>query len=217
MRYQNQCLPDCSLLKQKSSRFQGCLSFKSSPIKRSLLPFLFAHFTCTQKFLRCSKPSPHSVLFPHQTWTKFFPLEKKMQRKNPYLFLLWLFYTRTPALPTSTFVFPSFSFRKCPHQPRKTNSINTPHSHELSYSLHIYSLASPPRIHMDSWWAARNLNQGPKWTQNIVQDRSGAYGPEPYRIWAPKSPKSVLYTSWPNELIELISNWLSRLRKILKF
>ena len=102
----------------------------------------------------------------------------------------------------------------------KISPINTSHSHVVSFSLHIYSLASPPRIHMDSWWAARNLNQGPKWTQNISQDRSRAYGLEPCRIWAPKSPKSpksVLYTSQPNEPIEPVTNQSSRLRKKLKF
>ena len=51
----------------------------------------------------------------------------------------------------------------------ETSSINTPHSHEVSCSLHIYSIASLPRIHMDSWWAAKNLNQDPKWTQNIAR------------------------------------------------
>ena len=62
-----------------------------------------------------------------------------------------------------------------------------------------FQLALPPRIHMDSWWAARNPNQGPKWAHNIAQNRSGVYGPEPCRIWVPKLPKiSVLHqlTRW---------------------
>ena len=46
----------------------------------------------------------------------------------------------------------------------KISPINTSHSHVVSFSLHIYSFALPPRIHMDSWWAERNPNQGPKWT-----------------------------------------------------
>ena len=62
-------------------------------------------------------------------------------------------------------------------------------------TLFSFQLASPPRIHMDSWWAARNPNQGPKWAHNISQNRSGAYGLEPCRIWVPKLPKSVSYTS----------------------
>ena len=79
---------------------------------------LFAHFTCTQNFIRCSKLSPHSILFSHQTWIEFFPLEK-MQRKRFFSLSILDFYTRTPDSPTSTFVFPSFSSGKCPRQPRK--------------------------------------------------------------------------------------------------
>ena len=43
---------------------------------------------------------------------------------------------------------------------------------KLTRPAHSFSfqLASPPRIHMDSWWAARNPNQGPKWTHNIAQN-----------------------------------------------
>ena len=79
-------------------------------------------------------------------------------------------------------------------------------------TLFNFQLASPPRIHMDSWWAARNPNQGPKWTHNIAQNRSRAYGPEPCGIWAPKLPKSVFYTSWLNEPVE--SNRLQNILKI---
>ena len=42
---------------------------------------LFAHFTCTQNFIRCSKLSPHSILFSHQTWIEFFPIEKNAKKK----------------------------------------------------------------------------------------------------------------------------------------
>ena len=63
-----------------------------------------------------------------------------------------------------------------------------------AHSLQFFQLASPPRTHMDSWWAARNPNQGPKWAHNIAQNRSGVYGPVPCRIWVPKLPKiSVLH------------------------
>ena len=34
------------------------------------------------------------------------------------------------------------------------------------------------------------------------QNWSGAHGPKPCRNWAPKSPKSVLHTSWLNEPVE---------------
>ena len=37
---------------------------------------------------------------------------------------------------------------KVPPSTSKISSINTSHSHEVSFSLHIYSLVSPPRIHM---------------------------------------------------------------------
>ena len=79
-----------------------------------------------------------------------------------------------------------------------------------------FQLASPPRIHMDSWWAARNPNQGLKWAHNIAQNRSGAYGPEPCRIWVPKLSKSVFYTNWLNEPAEPDANRSNRLQKNFK-
>uniref|UniRef100_F6GZB7 Uncharacterized protein n=1 Tax=Vitis vinifera TaxID=29760 RepID=F6GZB7_VITVI len=44
------------------------------------------------------------------------------------------------------------------------------HQEQRETSAKYKHLASPPRIHMDSWWVARNPNQGPKWTHNIAQD-----------------------------------------------
>ena len=88
-----------------------------------------------------------------------------------------------------------------------------------TYSLQFFQLASPPRIHMDSWWAARNPNHGLKWTHNIAQNRSGAYGPEPCRIWASKLLELVFYLSWLNEPAEPAepdSNWSNRWKKIMK-
>ena len=92
---------------------------------------------------------------------------------------------------------------------------------KLTRPAHSFSfqLASPPRIHMDSWWAARNPNQGPKWTHNIAQNRSGAYRPEPCRIWASKLLELVFYLSWlnePTEPAEPDSNWSNRWKKIMK-
>ena len=117
----------------------------------------------------------------------------------PFLFLfltsyLLTFYTHTPISIWASWV-PSPSAPKSPPSAWKT--------HPPLFLLHLrgqltpfsFQLALPPRIHMDSWWAARNPNQGPKWTHNIAQNRSGAYGPEPCRIWVPKLPKSVFYTS----------------------
>ena len=67
---------------------------------------------------------------------------------------------------------------------------------------------------MDSWWATRNPKQGPKWAHNIAQNWSGAYGPEPCRIWVPKLPKSVFYIGWLDEPAEPDAN---RSKKIWKF
>ena len=88
-----------------------------------------------------------------------------------------------------------------------------------AHSLQFFQLASPPRIHMDSWWAARNPNQGLKWTHNIAQNQSGAYGPEPCRIWASKLLELVFYLSWLNEPAEPAepdANWSNRWKKIMK-
>ena len=95
---------------------------------------------------------------------------------------------------------------------------------KLTRPAHSFSfqLASPPRIHMDSWWAARNPNQGLKWTHNISQNQSGAYGPDPCRIWALKLLELVFYLSWLNEPAEPAepaepdANWSNRWKKILK-
>ena len=54
---------------------------------------------------------------------------------------------------------------------------------------------------------------------NIAQNWSGAYGSEPCKIWAPKLPKLVFYTSWldePAEPAEPDANWSNRWKKILK-
>ena len=92
---------------------------------------------------------------------------------------------------------------------------------KLTRPAHSFSfqLASPPRIHMDSWWAARNPNQGPKWTHNIAQNWSGGYGPEPCRIWASKLLELVFYLNWlnePAEPAELDANWSNWWKKIMK-
>ena len=50
----------------------------------------------------------------------------------------------------------SFPINSSPHFPCKLNILS-------------FQLASPPSIHMDSWWAACNLSQGPKWTHNTSQ------------------------------------------------
>ena len=132
--------------------------------------------------------------------------------------MFWVVITHTPLNIWVSWV-PSPSAPKSPPSAWKT--------HPPLFLLHLrgqltpfsFQLASPPRIHMDSWWATRNLNQGPKWAHNIAQNRSGAYGPEPCRIWVPKLPKSVFYTGWldePAEPTEPDANRSNRLQKILK-
>ena len=100
-----------------------------------------------------------------------------MQRKKSFSLSILAFYTRTPTPPTSTFFFPLFQLWKVSPSTSKTSSINTPHNHEVCYSFHIYSLASPPRIHMDSWWAASNPNQGLKWTKILPKTDLELMGP----------------------------------------
>ena len=107
----------------------------------------------------------------------------------------FFFYTHTPLSIWASWV-PSPSTLKSPPSAWKT--------HPSLFLLHLrsqltsfsFQLASPPRIHTDSWWAARNPKQGPKWAHNIAQNRSGAYGPVPCRIWVLKLPKSVFYIGW---------------------
>ena len=60
----------------------------------------------------------------------------------------------------------SFPIHSPPHFPCKLNHLS-------------FQLASPPSIHMGSWWAVCNLRQGPKYTHNTSQGRAGAYGLEP--------------------------------------
>ena len=93
----------------------------------------------------------------------FSPQKKKCQGKGLSLFPFLLFIPEPLLLPLLS-SFSLLQLWKMPPSTSKTSPINTSHSHEVSCSLHIYSFASPPRIHMDSWWAARNPKQGLKWT-----------------------------------------------------
>ena len=97
-----------------------------------------------------------------------------------------------------TWCFPPSSFEKSPISLRNIFPINSSPHFPCKLNILSFQLASPPSIHMDSWWAACNLSQGPKWTHNTAHGRAGAYGPEPYRIWAPKSQKTALHTNWPD-------------------
>ena len=129
--------------------------------------------------------------------SKIFPFSK--------MSLHLTFYTHNPLSIWASWV-PS------PSAPKSPSSAWEPHPSLLFLNLRgqltpfSFQLASPPRIHMDSWWAARNPKQGPKWTQNTAQNRSGAYGPDPCRIWAPKLLELVFYLSWLNEPAEPDAN-----------
>ena len=50
--------------------------------------------------------------------------------------------------------------------------IYSPPHFPCKLKLFIFQLASPPSIPMDSWWAACNLIQGPKWTHNTSYGRA---------------------------------------------
>ena len=55
---------------------------------------------------------------------------------------------------------------------RNSFLIYSPPHFPCKLKLFIFQLASPPSIHMDSWWAACNLIQGPKWTHNTSYGRA---------------------------------------------
>ena len=82
---------------------------------------------CTQNFLRCLKPSPHSVLFPHQTWTEFFPPGKKC-KGNFILSFHSSFLYQNPCSSHFHLHFFLLQLWKVPPSTSKTSSINTPHS-----------------------------------------------------------------------------------------
>ena len=99
---------------------------------------------------------------PQQTWTEFFPLRKNAKEKVILSFSFWLFIPEPLLLPLPSSFFPPSALENAPinlgNQPHKHSS-----NHEASFSLHIYSFPSSPRIHIDSRLAARNLNEGPKY------------------------------------------------------
>ena len=47
----------------------------------------------------------------------FFPRKNKKAKERSLSLSILAFYNRTPAPPTSTFLFPSFIYGNCPHQP----------------------------------------------------------------------------------------------------
>ena len=185
--------------------------------------FSFSLFSLSLFILSHVELSEMQRIFPHAFNSEdahhplFFSPAKYLLspkcQKVPLLSYPLTFYTLTPLSIWASWV-PS------PSAPKSPPSAWEPHP--PLFLLHSwgqltpfsFQLASPPRIYMDSWWAARNPNQGLKWTQNIAQNWSGAYGSKPYRIWAPKLPKSVFYTSWLDEPDANRSNWLQKILKI---
>ena len=103
MRYQNQCLPDCSPLKQKSAWLQGCPSF--------LLSLLTWHaprtFSNAQNLL-------HTLFVSSPNLDRVFPPRKKMQRKRSFSLSTMAFYTRTPAPPLPLLFFPPSTLESAP-------------------------------------------------------------------------------------------------------
>ena len=116
-----------------------------------------------------------------------FLFSQKCQKVLLNLIFFSLFYSsKPPAIKASSFFSPSSS-KKSPISLRISFPINSPPHSPCKLTISSFQLASPPSIHMDSWWAACYSSQSPKWTQNTTQDRSGVYGHDPYGIWAPFS------------------------------
>ena len=138
--------------------------------------------------------------------------------KGPFCYDLSLLLYRFPSSTSEpTWFFSPSSFGKSPISLGINFPINCPPHFPCKLTILSFQLASPSSIHMDSLWATCNLRQSPKWTQNTTQDRSRAYGHDPYGIWAPKLQKSALHTSWRDKPVEPDANQSSRLRKIMKF
>ena len=113
---------------------------------------------------------------------------KKCPAKGPFHFdLSLLLYSFPPQLLILPGVFHLQALERAPISLGNSFPINSSPHFPCKLNILSFQLASPPSIHMDSWWAACNLSQGPKWTHNTAQGRPGAYGPEPNRFWAPKS------------------------------
>ena len=87
-----------------------------------------------------------------------------------FLFLCPPIFSTFILIPLSAFEPPRFL--PLQHQnPLHQHGNHTPHYFSCTrgqLTPFSFQLASPPRIHMDSWWAARNPNQGPKWAYNIA-------------------------------------------------
>ena len=156
-------------------------------------------FTCSTKRRKKSKLSIRK--------NKKMCIRARKSVKGPLhsdlYFLLYLFPPQ-PLIPPG--VFHLQTLKRAPLA-LKPNSIITPLTNSpCKLTLLSFQLASPPSIHMDSWWAACNSRQSPKWTQKTAQYRLRAYGHDPYGIWAPRSQKTTLHIRWPDEPVESDAN-----------
>ena len=74
--------------------------------------------------------------------------------------------------------------------------IYSPPHFPCKLKLFIFQLASPPSIPMDSWWAACNLIQGPKWTPQYFLWSSLSLWARPiYDLGSKITKKTALHTS----------------------
>ena len=150
----------------------------------SFFSFLSQHTELSQvqnssPTLSLSFLSSHPLLLWLSPFWQSFLLESK--EKPPFSSPLLAFIS-DPFVPPASIHFPMHSaLENSPSTSKPHSPITLLTNSPCKLTPLSFQLASPPRIHMDSWWATRNPNQGPKWTYNIAQDRSGAYGPKPCR------------------------------------
>ena len=100
---------------------------------------------------------------------------EKCPAKGPFHFDLSLILYSFPPQPLS---LPGFfhlqALERAPISLGNSFSINSSPHFLCKLNIFYFQLASPSSIHMDSWWAACNLSQGPKWTHNTAHGRAGA-------------------------------------------
>ena len=95
---------------------------------------------------------------------------EKCPAKGPFHFDLSLILYSFPPQPLRLRgVFHLQDLERAPISLRNSLPINSSPHFPCKLNILSFHLASPPSIHMDSWWAACNLRQGPKWTHNTAQ------------------------------------------------
>ena len=106
-------------------------------------------------FLKLSPSSPLAFT----VLTEFPP---RIQREV-HLFFPLLAFISDPFVPPASIHFPMHSALENSPSTSKPHSLITLLTNSPCKLTSLsFQLALPPRIHMDSWWAARNPNQGPK-------------------------------------------------------